>query len=98
MHRSGTTHPPQDTSFKPSPPTICLQAYGTNTTADIPKALASFPGRKRLPGKKGLGGWGCLRNKFLKKEKDKIENCNQVGKGTDFLDQSFIHARPFAWS
>jgi len=67
MHHSGTeqfnaasasgTRPsparPQDTSFKPRPPTICLHAYGTNTTADKPKALASFPGRKRLPGKKG---------------------------------------------
>jgi hypothetical protein len=57
----------QDTSFKPSPPTIRLQAYATNTTADVPKPLASSLGEKEITWKKyGLGGWGCPRNKFLK--------------------------------
>jgi hypothetical protein len=71
LHQPQGLGPPnhQDTSFKPSPPIIRLHTYGTNTTADVPKPLASSPGRKRLPGKKkGLGGWGCLRNKFLKKK------------------------------
>jgi hypothetical protein len=82
MHHSGTeqfnaasasgTRPsparPQDTSFKPRPPTICLHAYGTNKTADVPKPLARSPGRRDYLEKKGLGGWGCLRNKFLKKK------------------------------
>jgi len=59
----------QDRSFKPSPPTICLHAYGTNTTADVPKPLASSPGRKRLPGKKkDLEVGVVLGNKFLKKK------------------------------
>jgi len=63
------THPappraaPQDTSFKPNHPAICLQVYGTSTTTDVPKPLASSPGRKRLHGKKkGLGGWAKTRH------------------------------------
>jgi len=76
---------PQDTSFKPSPPTICLHAYGTNTTADIPKPVASSPGRERLPwGKKGLAGWGCLWNKFLKKERDKLTTPTKLAREPTF--------------
>ncbi len=46
--------------------------------------LASSLGRKRLPGKKGTWRLGCLKNKFLKKKRDKLTTPTKLAREPTF--------------